>query len=144
LVDGFRWEKMQTKLTRLAELREHVTVTRHDGIRLANWFRRPEWTLEQMPADLRAAFPDDLWDTIQIEFKYAGYIARQDLAIEKLRRNEEKLIPPHLDYAAISGLRAETRQKLTAIRPATFGQAARISGITPADLALLSVFIERG
>jgi tRNA uridine 5-carboxymethylaminomethyl modification enzyme len=134
---------MQTKLTRLAELREYVAHTNHDGIRLANWFRRPQWTLDQMPAELRATFPDDLWDTIQIEFKYAGYIARQDQAIEKLRRSEEKLIPPHFDYAAISGLRAETRQKLTAIRPATFGQAARISGVTPADLALLSVFLEK-
>ncbi len=81
-------------------------------------------------------------DAVEIELKYAGYISRQEAAIEKLRRSEEKLLPSHLDYQAISGLRAETRQKLTSIRPATFGQAARISGITPADLALLSVFLE--
>jgi tRNA uridine 5-carboxymethylaminomethyl modification enzyme len=96
-----------------------------------------------LPEPLLQPFADDLWEAVEIELKYAGYIARQEIAIEKLRRSDEKRLPAALDYQSISGLRAETRQKLTAIRPATFGQAARISGITPADLALLAVYLEK-
>jgi len=143
LVDGCRWEKLQEKLARLAQLREFSNQTQFEGVKISQWLRRPEFTYGGLPAELRAGFADALWDAVQIELKYAGYIARQELAIEKLRRSEEKLLPTHLDYQAISGLRAETRQKLSSVRPATFGQAARISGVTPADLALLSVFLEK-
>jgi tRNA uridine 5-carboxymethylaminomethyl modification enzyme len=143
LVGGHRWEKLQTKITQLGHLREYIASTPYEGTKVLQWLRRPQSFHADMPAELRAPFPEELWEAIEIELKYAGYIARQELAIEKLRRSEEKLLPAQLDYETISGLRAETRQKLSSIRPATFGQAARISGITPADLALLSVFLEK-
>jgi tRNA uridine 5-carboxymethylaminomethyl modification enzyme len=143
LVDGLRWETFKSKLSRLSELRDYAKATSFEGMKISQWLRRPEWTSTQLPTELRQSFADELWEAVHIELKYAGYIARQKLAIEKLHRNEEKLLPAHLDYTTISGLRAETRQKLAAIRPSTFGQAARISGVTPADLALLSVFLEK-
>ena len=85
----------------------------------------------------------ELWEQLEIDLKYEGYIARQNIAIDRLRADEDKRIPANLDYALIRGLRAETRQKLAAVRPETLGQAARISGITPADLALLSVVMQK-
>jgi tRNA uridine 5-carboxymethylaminomethyl modification enzyme len=78
---------------------------------------------------------------VEIDLKYAGYITRQESAIERLRASDEKKIPERIDYQAILGLRAETRQKLDRIRPETLGQAARISGVTPSDLALLAIHI---
>jgi tRNA uridine 5-carboxymethylaminomethyl modification enzyme len=143
LVEGRRWDKLQEKVTRLAQLRDYANTTPFNGTKVAQWLRRPQFVHTDLPTELRAPFAEELWDAVQIELKYAGYIARQETAIEKLRRSEEKLLPVHLDYGTISGLRAETRQKLTSIRPATFGQAARISGVTPADLALLSIFLEK-
>jgi tRNA uridine 5-carboxymethylaminomethyl modification enzyme len=143
LVDGFRWEKFQARTARLKELREYARITNFADTKVEQWLRHPQSTHAQLPADLLQPFADDLWEAVEIELKYAGYISRQEIAIEKLRRSEEKLLPAHLDYEGISGLRAETRQKLSAIRPATFGQASRISGITPADLALLSVYLEK-
>jgi len=143
LVTGLRWEKLSAKTATLGQLRAFISATNFEGTRIAQWLRRPEATHGLLPEPILQQYPDDLWEAVEIELKYAGYIARQEQAIEKLRRSEEKRLPAHLDYDAISGLRAETRQKLSAIRPATFGQAARISGVTPADLALLSVYLEK-
>jgi tRNA uridine 5-carboxymethylaminomethyl modification enzyme len=84
-----------------------------------------------------------LWESVETDLKYSGYVTRQNAAIERLRNSEGKKIPTHLDFQRIPGLRAETRQKLEKVRPETMGQASRISGITPADLALLSIVLER-
>jgi tRNA uridine 5-carboxymethylaminomethyl modification enzyme len=143
LVDGQRWTKLQAKLASLGQLRDYTNATPFEGGKISQWLRRPEAAHAHLPLELRAPFSEEIWEAVEIELKYAGYIARQEAAIEKLRRSEEKLLPAHLDYQTISGLRAETRQKLASIRPATFGQAARISGVTPADLALLSVYLEK-
>jgi tRNA uridine 5-carboxymethylaminomethyl modification enzyme len=141
LVEGRRWTKLQAKIASLDQLRDYANTTPFDGTKISQWLRRPHCFHANLPTDLQAPFADELWESVEIELKYAGYIAQQEAAIEKLRRSEEKLLPANLDYQAVPSLRAETRQKLTSIRPATFGQAARISGVTPADLALLSVFL---
>jgi len=139
-----RWEKLQTKLADLQRLREHVATANHpDGIKVAQWLRRPGNTHTALPKDLHQSYAADLWEAVEIDLKYAGYIVRQEASIERLRGSEEKRIPMHLDYQAISGLRVETRQKLEKIRPETLGQASRISGVTPADLALLAVHLAR-
>jgi len=143
LVEGHRWTKLQSKIASLGQLRDYANSRPFEGAKISQWLRRPHCFHADLPIDLRSPFADELWDAVEIELKYAGYIARQEAAIEKLRRSEEKLLPPNLDYQAVPSLRAETRQKLTSIRPATFGQAARISGVTPADLALLSVYLEK-
>ena len=81
---------------------------------------------------------------IEIEIKYAGYIQRQLAELQRFRELEAKEIPDWLDYDAIPGLRIEARQKLKQIRPRTIGQASRISGVSPADLSLVMVWIKRG
>ena len=83
-------------------------------------------------------------EQVEIQLKYAGYIHKEEQKIARLRRLEAKKIPERLDYAAINGLATEARQKLTKIQPETLAQASRISGVNPADLAILSVYIEQG
>jgi tRNA uridine 5-carboxymethylaminomethyl modification enzyme len=143
LVSPLRWERLQAKTAELTRLREHAAASGHDGVKVAQWLRRPESSYASLPMEIRGSYSTDLWEAVEIDLKYAGYITRQEAAIEKLRASDEKRIPERIDYLAISGLRAETRQKLDRIRPETLGQAARISGITPADVALLAVHIRR-
>jgi tRNA uridine 5-carboxymethylaminomethyl modification enzyme len=81
-------------------------------------------------------------EQVVLEAKYSGYIDRQAAEVERFRRMENRGIPPHFDYAAVPQLRQEAREKLTRVRPASVGQASRISGITPADLAVLLFYLE--
>jgi tRNA uridine 5-carboxymethylaminomethyl modification enzyme len=143
LVSGRRWKKLQAKVAELSRLREYASTAAFDGVKIAQWLRRPQNVASDLPDTLRASFPAELWEAVEIELKYAGYIARQETAIERLRQSDEKRIPARIDYREIAGLRAETRQKLESVRPETLGQAARISGVTPADLALLAVHVAR-
>ena len=83
----------------------------------------------------------DVRDQVVLEAKYAGYIGRQAAQIERFQKLESRPIPAHFDYAAVVQLRAEAREKLGRIRPATLGQASRISGISPADLAVLVIYL---
>jgi tRNA uridine 5-carboxymethylaminomethyl modification enzyme len=80
---------------------------------------------------------------VEVDLRYEGYITRQYAAVEKLRQMDGKELPSDLDYARVRGLRSETRQKLAKLRPATLGQAGRISGVTPADVALLALLLEK-
>jgi tRNA uridine 5-carboxymethylaminomethyl modification enzyme len=143
LVTSRRWEKLEAKVSALSQLREHIATASIEGVKVAQWLRRPANTHTALPTFLLGSFSSDLWEVVEIELKYAGYISRQDAAIERLQANEAKRIPGHIDYEAISGLRVETRQKLARVRPETLGQAGRISGVTPADLALLAVHVGR-
>ena len=132
------------KCRRLTELRAFVNEARHEGNPLAAWLRRPENAARSLPDSLRGSHPEDLWDILEIDLKYEGYIRREEERLARTVRQENNPIPTWVNYAAISGLRVEATQKLSAIRPDTLGQAARISGVTPADIALLSVWIARG
>jgi tRNA uridine 5-carboxymethylaminomethyl modification enzyme len=143
LVSARRWEKMRAKLGDLQRLRDHTATANHDGVKIAQWLRRPHNIAANLPEPARGAFAPELWEAVEIELKYAGYIVRQEASVERLRANDEKRIPTRIDYQAISGLRTETRQKLEKVRPETLGQASRISGVTPADLALLAVHLAR-
>jgi tRNA uridine 5-carboxymethylaminomethyl modification enzyme len=106
--------------------------------------RRPEVRYAQLQKalDLPAA-PADVVEQVEIEVKYGGYLVKQQREVERIRRMESRRLPPDLDYSAIRGLRTEARQVLTRFRPATLGQAARLAGINPADIAVLLVAIER-
>ena len=82
-------------------------------------------------------------EQVEISVKYEGYIQRQLQEVEELHRMENRTLPPDADYAAIQGLRLEAREKLNAVRPVNLGQAARISGVSPADVAALMIWLER-
>ena len=144
LVSGSRWEKVQAKLADLERLRSYAKTTRYGEVSVAQWIRRPENTTDQLPQEIRGDFAGDRWESLEIELKYAGYITRQEVAIEKLRGNDAKRIPQKTDFIHLPGLREEARQKFALVRPETLGQASRISGITPSDIALLAVYLHRG
>ena len=110
---------------------------------LAKWLRRTEASWADLDAELRAAHSPEIWQLVEIDIKYEGYIRRQGEMVEKTRRADEKKIPDELNYLEISGLKREAQLKLHSIRPRTLGQAGRISGITPADISLLAVWLEK-
>jgi tRNA uridine 5-carboxymethylaminomethyl modification enzyme len=112
--------------------------------RLADLVRRPGVTYAALaPFDpARPALSAQVAEQVEIQIKYAGYIARQEKQVAEFRRAESRPLPPDADYESISGLRLEARQKLSAIRPASLGQAGRISGVSPADLAVLMIWLE--
>ena len=143
LVDDERWQKIQMKIADLERLQKFADSTSYDGIKIAAWLKRPENFAANLPAAVRTGHREQLWEALEINLKYEGYIVRQNIAIDRLKRQDDKRIPSGLDYLSIRGLRVEARHKLAAIQPGTLGQAARISGVTPADLALLSVWMER-
>ena len=133
-----------------AELNEFLesrgTAPVHDGASLLALLRRPQVRYR----DLRRFDPDmpdlppEAAEQVEISVKYEGYIQRQAQEVEELRRMEGRKLPPDLDYAAIQGLRLEAREKLAAVRPLDLGQASRISGVSPADVAALMIYLERG
>lgn len=86
--------------------------------------------------------PGDVAEQVEISVKYEGYIQRQAQEVEELHRLEERKLRPDLDYQAIQGLRLEAREKLAAVRPGNLGQASRISGVSPADMAALMIYLE--
>lgn len=128
-------ELVAGELTRLAR-------TRAGTNNMADLLRRPEITYKDLPS--RADLPEDVIEQVEIEVKYSGYISRQEVEITKFKAMEEKQIPSWLDYSTIPSLRTEARQKLAKIRPSTIGQASRISGVSPADLSLVLVWMKRG
>ena len=83
-------------------------------------------------------------EQVVLETKYAGYVARQAAQVERLQRMEARSIPPHFDYASVPQLRAEAKEKLARVRPTSLGQASRISGISPADLAVVLIYLGSG
>jgi tRNA uridine 5-carboxymethylaminomethyl modification enzyme len=87
------------------------------------------------------AYSDAVLTQVLVDTKYAGYLARQDRQIERFRHLESQMIPAHLDYAAIRDLRAEAREKFKTVAPRTLGQAGRISGISPADVTTLWIYL---
>ena len=143
LIDESRWQRFQEKTRSLDQLRQHCAATAYDGTKLAQWLKRPDNSASSLPDSIRTGFSADLWESAEIDIKYAGYIARQESDIEKLRSREDKRIPIDIDFNAVPSLRPESRQKLTKVRPETLGQAARISGVTPADVAILSIYIQK-
>jgi len=144
LVCPIRRARFEEKTRSMAELRALAHGTRLEGVTLELWLKRPENVPQNLPAEIYGKFPAALWNVAETDLKYDGYIRREEDRIAKTVRQENKVIPDWVDYAAISGLRVEATQKLSKIRPETLGQAARISGVTPADIALLSVWVMRG
>ncbi len=125
-------------------LQEHGSTPLQSGITLAELIRRPELNYEIVSViDLdRPELPDDVCEQVNINVKYEGYITRQLKQVKQFKKLERKKIPKEIDYTLINSLRKEAVQKLSDIRPESIGQAARISGVSPADISVLLVYLE--
>ena len=130
-------------LNAMLAARESTPVT--NSARLADLLRRPQVTYEDIaPFDTdRPELPKSVTEEVEIQIKYAGYLARQEKQVAEFKKEESRRLPDHIDYNAISGLRLEARQKLSEIRPVSIGQAGRISGVSPADIAVLLIWLEQ-
>ncbi len=144
LVDDTRWGRHVRKMEDIHHVRSLCEQQAYDGRRLSEWIRRPEARLEDLRNILGTAavgFGDEVLLQVLIEAKYSGYLARQQRQIERFRNLEAQEIPANVDYAAINELRIEAREKFSAVNPRTLGQAGRISGISPADITTLWIYL---
>ena len=130
-------------LNAMLETRDSAPVA--NSARLADLLRRPQVTYEDIaPFDPeRPALPVTVTEEVEIQVKYAGYLQRQLKQVEEFKREENRLLPEDVDYEKVTGLRLEARQKLSEIRPVSIGQAGRISGVSPADIAVLLIYLEQ-
>ena len=128
-----------------AMLERKGTAPVANSARLADLLRRPQVSYADIaPFDPeRPELSPAVTDEVEIQIKYAGYLTRQEKQVEEFRKEEARLLPENLDYAATPGLRLEAREKLAAIRPVSIGQAGRISGVSPADIAVLLIYLEQ-
>lgn len=162
LISDQRWEKFQKKQEqKKAEMKRAmetvfspgealngILVSRGTspvttGVRLCDLLRRPQITYDDLsPIDTgRPELPRAVLESVEIELKYEGYIRRQTADIQEMRRLEKKKLPPDIDYREISGLRLEAIEKLTKVKPESIGQAGRISGVSPADISVLLIWL---
>lgn len=146
LIDDEQWRRLQNKETAIARTLDRLEKTSHENVPLLRILRRPGMTfsdLEGLDEWLRnAGLSDDIKQQVEIEVKYDGYIKRESERIEKMKRMEDRRIPPELDFMQIKEIRSESREKLSRVRPVSLGQASRISGVTPADISILMIYLE--
>jgi tRNA uridine 5-carboxymethylaminomethyl modification enzyme len=147
LVCDEAWQRLQEKERQIRAAQDVLRRVRRGGRLLEDILRRPDvaWrTLEAEVPDLAAlGLSPEAGQQVEIEAKYAGYLARQEAQVQRARRMENRRIPADVDYAAVTHLRAEAREKLSRIRPRSIGQAARIPGVGPSDLAVLMIHLAR-
>lgn len=145
LVNQEDWERLQSKEEAITRLNEYLRTNRHDGDTLETWLRRTEVTWEDMvamhPALEKVSQSSEAREQVILEAKYAGYVGRQAAQVERFQKLESRPIPSDFNYEAVPQLRVEAREKLSRIRPNTLGQASRISGISPADLAVIMIHL---
>ena len=143
LVDEQRMSVLQRKVDLLETGRGLARTAKVGGGVVAQLLKRPDFTVANLPIEIRASLPVEVWELLETDIKYAGYAARQSEQNRRMIQRGEQPIPDGLDFGKITGLRSETRQRLAAIRPTSLGQAARVSGITPADVAIISIWLSK-
>jgi tRNA uridine 5-carboxymethylaminomethyl modification enzyme len=145
LVTDDAWERLQRKEQVMVALTDQLRARRHGQDTLEKLLRRPETDWNQLcelePALREFNSSPAAVEQVILEARYSGYIERQAAQVERFQRLESRTIPPHFDYMAVDQLRAEAKEKLTRIRPTNLGQAGRISGISPADLAVVLMYL---
>ena len=138
----------QTRITPKKEVNEYVesigTTPLKDGISLYEFLKRPEVKIEHLEHFIKIPYSKEVKEQVEINTKYEGYIKKSLKEAEKMLALEEKQIPADIDYSKVPNLASEARQKLTEISPTTIGQASRISGVNPADISILMVYLRRG
>ena len=129
----------------LTLLERYNTAPIKNGARLSDLIKRPQLTYDAL-AEIdpeRPELPADVREQVNIQIKYAGYIDQQLKQVEQFKKLEGRLLPMDLDYETIQGLRLEARQKLNLVRPQNLGQASRITGVSPADISVLLIYMEQ-
>ena len=146
LISKKQWKELQKKEEDIGRLRDYLDHNGREDRTLTELLRRPEMDLQQLQEiepELEPLVTDpEVREQVEIEVKYEGYLKRQKEQIEKFRRSEDKEIPAWLDYEEIPELRWEAKEKFAAVEPRTLGQASRISGISPADVSILMIYME--
>ncbi|MBY0589103.1 tRNA uridine-5-carboxymethylaminomethyl(34) synthesis enzyme MnmG [bacterium] len=141
-------DRLERKEARMNELWEELRSHRHEGFTLEQWLRRPQVTWEEVvgmrPVLARHEENRDVVQQVITETKYAGYAQKQIDQVEKFRKLENRRIPTSFDFSTLPQLRFEAKEKLSRVQPTSLGQASRISGITPADLATVLMYLESG
>jgi len=164
LISPARYDRFLEKVTKIEAERERVrrevispsnelntllvsreTAPLTTGVRLEELLKRPQLDYAALtPFDKnRPGLTEDIFEQVEIDIKYEGYIKRQQAQIDEMRRLEVKPLEENLDYAKITGLRLEAREKLKKVRPLNVGQASRISGVSPADISVLLIWLEK-
>ncbi|MHC4336371.1 MAG: tRNA uridine-5-carboxymethylaminomethyl(34) synthesis enzyme MnmG [Planctomycetota bacterium] len=147
LVDKQRWTKFRKKLEGIEKLKEYLQDTRTGGLSLWEQLRQPQSdvakALAENPDIKNMGLNKEVLQAVTIDAKYQGYLARQQRLVAGFRTLENKKLPADLDYNKIVHLRAEAKEKLSAFRPGTLGQAGRIAGITPADITVIQVYLKK-
>jgi tRNA uridine 5-carboxymethylaminomethyl modification enzyme len=146
LVMDEAWHRLQRKEQAMTELTDFLRTRRYGRETLEHWLRRGDFDWSKLcelePELAEREVPLAAIEQVVLEVKYAGYIDRQALQVERFQRLESRPIPAHFDYQAVPQMRSEAKEKLARIRPVNLGQASRISGICPADLAVLLIYLE--
>jgi tRNA uridine 5-carboxymethylaminomethyl modification enzyme len=143
LVGETRFNSFKEKMHLLEQARVIALETKLNGTPMSRLFKQPDFDVRTLPKHILSSVPLTIWELLQTDLKYEGYATRQSEQNQRLDRKRNQRIPDGLDYANIAGLRSETRQKLSSLRPTSLGQAARISGITPADISILYIWLNR-
>lgn len=143
LVAANRARLLTQKCQRLDAARETASSLRIGGETLLQLMKRPGFRLDHLPPALRTEGCDEIWESLETDLKYEGYIRRHNEHLQSVQAAQANKIPVELDYASVPGLRNEARQKLAKIRPESIGQAGRISGVTPSDLGILTIWIRK-
>jgi len=143
LVSPARWTAFQAKMSLLQECRAVANNTRCEGVAISQLLKRPTFTHLNLEPEIRSVAPADIWELVEADIKYEGYSARQAQHNKELSKRSFQKISDGFNFASVAGLSSETRQKLSKVRPTTLGQAARISGVTPADISILSIWLTK-
>ena len=143
LVSPARWTAFQAKMSLLRECRVVANNTRCEGVCISQLLKRPTFTHLNLEPEIRSVAPADIWELVEADIKYEGYSARQAQHNKELSKRSFQKISDGFNFASVAGLSSETRQKLSKVRPTTLGQAARISGVTPADISILSIWLTK-
>jgi tRNA uridine 5-carboxymethylaminomethyl modification enzyme len=139
LVDDERWRLFRQKMELLQKGREIALAAKLHGTPICQLLKRPGIGYVNLPAETLSGLPSEIWELLETDFKYEGYAVRQAEQNRVLSAKYAEPIPDGFNFDMVAGLSSETRQKLTKIRPTSVGQAARISGVTPADVAVLCI-----
>src|SRR5437588_11249033 len=143
LISKSRHARFHQKMRQLELARSTAVETKFQGIPIAQLFKRSDFRMQGLPPEIFSGVPTAIWELVATDFKYEGYAARQREQNRQLEQRSDQIIPDGLDYNNISGLRSGTRQKLANLRPSSIRRAARISGITPADVAIISIWLSK-